>query len=316
MALRRMLNVSVAQMGPVARSESRHKVVDRMIKLMEEAHQQGSSFVVFPELALTTFFPRWDYDDNNELESWFEFHMPNAYTNRLFECAVQLGCGFYLGYAELEKDSSGRKQFFNTSILVDAKGCIIGKYRKIHLPGTDEPVIGASHQHLEKKYFDVGNLGFPAFNFQGGVFGMCICNDRRWPEVWRVLGLQGVEVVALGYNTPMENRYGLSKLTDLSMFHNHLCMQAGAYQNGTWVLASAKAGVEEGIHHIGGSCIISPTGEIVAICKSEDDEVITAECDLSAGDKIRETIFNFENHRQIKYYGSITSQTGVLKPDN
>ena len=122
MALRRVLNVSVAQMGPVARSESRHKVVNRMIKLMEEAHQQGSSFVVFPELALTTFFPRWDYDDNDELESWFEVNMPNAYTNRLFECAVQLGCGFYLGYAELEEDSLGRKQFFNTSILVDTKG--------------------------------------------------------------------------------------------------------------------------------------------------------------------------------------------------
>ena len=114
MASRRLLNVSIAQMGPVARSESRHKVVDRMIVLMEEAHQQGSSFIVFPELALTSFFPRWVYDDHDELESWFESKMPNTYTSRLFERAGQLNCGFYLGYAELEKDSLGRKQFFNT----------------------------------------------------------------------------------------------------------------------------------------------------------------------------------------------------------
>src|SRR5438128_1942749 len=62
-----------------------------------------------------------------------------------------------------------------------------------------------THQHLEKRYFEPGDLGFPVWRFMGGIFGMCICNDRRWPEVYRVMGLQGVEMVVLGFNTPSVN---------------------------------------------------------------------------------------------------------------
>jgi N-carbamoyl-D-amino-acid hydrolase len=109
--------------------------------------------------------------------------------------------------------------------------------------------------------------------------GMMICNDRRWPESWRVLGLQGVELVALGYNTPAFNIYH-PEPAHLRAFHNHLVMQAGAYQNATWVVASAKAGAEDGHALIGGSCIIAPTGEIAAQAVSEGDELISFVCDL------------------------------------
>ena len=121
----------------------------------------------------------------------------------------------------------------------------------------------------------------------------------------------------VGYNTPMQNSYREEEPAHLGMFHNHLSMQAGAYQNCTWVLASAKAGWEEGVHHMGGSCIIAPTGEIIAQSVSEADEVLVADCNLDLGKYLRDTVFNFEAHRRPEHYGIITSQTGsVLPPED
>ena len=97
------------------------------------------------------------------------------------------------------------------------------------------------------------------------------------------------------------------------MFHNMLSMQAGAYQNGTWVVGTAKAGFEDGYGLIGGSCIIAPTGEVVAQALTEEDEVVSFDCDLDLGQYIKETIFNFDEHRRIEHYGLITEQTGLVR---
>ena len=68
-----------------------------------------------------------------------------------------------------------------------------------------KPTILRGNSNLEKRYFLPGDLGFPVYRIMGGVLGMCICNDRRWPETYRVMGLQGVEMIILGYNTPSVN---------------------------------------------------------------------------------------------------------------
>ena len=236
----RILNLGVAQLGPIARDESRSSAVRRMIELMEQAHRKQVELIVFPELALTTFFPRWYLEDPDELEAFFETEMPNQATQPLFDAAARMGIGFYLGYAELCVENGQRHQF-NTTILVDRSGTIIGKYRKIHLPGHSEHEPERPFQHLEKRYFETGNLGFPAFDAMDARLGMCICNDRRWPETFRLLGLKGVEIVMVGYNTPVH--YPPAPHMDhLQDFHNHLSLQAGAYQNGTWVAGAAKAG--------------------------------------------------------------------------
>jgi predicted amidohydrolase len=104
----------------------------------------------------------------------------------------------------------------------------------VHLPGHAD---GRSHypfQHLEKRYFEPGDLGFPVWRAFGANVGMCICNDRRWPETYRVMGMQSVELLLLGYNTPTHLPW-IPVYDHLAGFHNHLCMQAGAYQNSTWV---------------------------------------------------------------------------------
>lgn len=296
-----IIRVAVAQLGPIGRADTRAEVVQRLIALLREGAGQGARLVVFPELALTSFFPRWAIADRAELDGFYETEMPGPATRPLFEAAAGLGVGFHLGYAELTLE--GRR--FNTAILVDATGRIVGKYRKIHLPGHAEPEPWRPFQHLEKGYFEVGDLGFPVCEALGGRLGMCICNDRRWPETWRMLGLAGAELVCLGYNTPMH--YPPAPQHDhLQSFHHLLSLQAGAYQNGLWVAAAAKAGVEEGCMLLGHSAVVAPTGEIVAMSTTLGDEVITASCDLGRCREIREHIFNFALHRQPQHYQGLT----------
>ena len=305
--------VGAAQLGPIARHESRATVVHRLLALMREANHFRCDLVAFPEMALTTFFPRWALEDEAEIDSFYETEMPGPETRVLFEEAAKLGIGFSLGYAELVVEG-GRKRRFNTSILVDKSGRIVGKYRKVHLPGHAE-VLDRAGQHLEKKFFEVGDYGFPVWRAFGGILGMCICNDRRWPETYRVMGLQGVEMILLGYNTPV----GLGdpyEIDALEPFHNHLVMQAGAYQNATWVIGVAKAGREEGFNMIGQTCIIAPSGEIVAQCATMGDELVVRKCDLELGRPYREDIFNFAAHRRPEHYRLIVERTGAIAPDN
>ncbi|MCH8997559.1 MAG: N-carbamoyl-D-amino-acid hydrolase [Proteobacteria bacterium] len=305
----RKVKVAAGQMGPIQRSETRAVAVARMLELMKQAHAENCRLIVFPELALTTFFPRWPMEDQAEVDAFFETDMPNADCQPLFDAAKEIGIGFYLGYAELTEEA-GQVHHYNTSIIVDADARIIGKYRKVHLPGHVEYDRNRKWQHLEKRYFEVGNLGFPVWNTMDGVFGMCLCNDRRWPETYRVMGLKNVEMVLLGYNTPTLNSMTDDEGADLRMFHNHLSMQAGAYQNSTWVVGAAKAGNEDGFDLMGGSAIIAPTGEIVAEAETRDDELVVAECDLDACIFNKETVFNFAAHRRPEHYGLITERVG------
>jgi predicted amidohydrolase len=310
----RVITVAAAQLGPIARAETRPQVVARLVALMRRAKAMGADLVVYPELALTTFFPRWFMADQAEVDAWFERAMPSNETAPLFSEAERLGMAFALGYAELAQEE-GRARRFNTAILVDgaAGGRIVAKYRKVHLPGHAEHEPWRAFQHLEKRYFEVGDLGFPVNRVRGGLIGMCICNDRRWPETYRVMGLQGVEMVLIGYNTPIHNPPA-PEHDVLSGFHNHLVMQSGAYQNGTWVVGVAKAGREEGCDLLGQSCIIAPSGEIVARCTTVGDEIAVAACDLDLTRSYKETIFNFAVHRQPQAYGLIVERKGAIPP--
>ena len=314
----RIITVAAAQLGPIARADTRAQVVDRMLALMNDAKRHGCDLVVFPELALTTFFPRWYLPRQDDIDAFFEREMPGPETQRLFDAARWLGLGFCLGYAELAQEA-GRTRRFNTAITVDKTGRIIGKYRKIHLPGHAEHEPWRRFQHLEKRYFEVGDLGFPAFRAdfgdgREGILGMAICNDRRWPETYRILGLQAVEMILIGYNTPVHNPPAPSH-DALSHFHNELVLQSGAYQNGTWVVGVAKAGNEEGVEQIGNSIIVAPSGEIVAACTTTGDELAIARCDLDLTASYKNTTFNFARHRQPEHYRMIVERKGAVAPE-
>ncbi len=296
-----------AQMGPIQKADGRARVVARMIDLLDAAAAKGVSLLVYPELALTTFFPRWYMEDQAEVDQWFETAMPNAATAPLFARARDLNIALTFGYAELT--SEGRH--FNTSILTDRGGAIVGRYRKVHLPGHDAYDPARAFQHLEKRYFEPGDLGFPVWRNEGVVTGMAICNDRRWPEVYRCMGLQGVELVTIGYNTPSTNAQMEAEGSERRLYHSELSLTAGAYQNSTFVAGIAKAGVEDGHGLIGGSIIVDPDGVVVARADTEDDELIVADCDFAACAFGKATIFDFARHRRVEHYGRITAQTGA-----
>jgi len=142
---------------------------------------------------------------------------------------------------------------------------------------------------------------------------MCICNDRRWPETYRVMGLQGVEMVMLGYNTPLHNPPSPEQ-DEHTWFHNQISMQAGAYQNGTWVIGVAKGGTEAGVPSLADSQIIAPSGKVVARAAGTGDELVVHRCDLDAGKSYMSGIFNFAQHRRPEVYGLIVERKGAVPP--
>ncbi len=308
----RYLTVAAAQSGPISRTATRGEVVARLVEQMREARSRGAELIVFTECALSAFFPHWWIDDEAELDSWFECELPSAATQPLFDASRELGLGFCLGYAELAIEK-GRKRRFNSNVLVDQTGTIVGKYRKLHLPGHDDHRPHNPFQNLEKRYFEVGNLPLGTWRTMGGVLGMCICNDRRWIETFRVLGLGGAEMVLCGYNTPdhIPEHPEMDHLVD---FHNRLCLQSGAYQNGTWVVGVAKAGVEEGVSQMGQTSIIAPSGEVVAMASTRDDELVIHRCDLDLVKPYKEYIWNFARNRRPEFYGPITGQADATPP--
>jgi N-carbamoyl-D-amino-acid hydrolase len=308
----RVLTVGGAQMGPVRRDETREEVVERLVALLHAAADRGVELLVYPELALTTFFPRWYIEDTDEIEAWFESEMPSPATKRLFDEAAHLGIGFSLGYAELSVDDEGNRRRHNTSILVDAGGQVVGKYRKVHVPGHADYQPDRPFQHAERHYFEPGTR-FPVWEAFGGVVGMALCNDRRWPETYRVMGLQGAELILIGYNTPLHYAPDPGQ-NQLQAFHNHLVMQAGAYQNGSWVVGVAKGGFEEGVESLTGSVIIAPSGQIVAQSLTLDDELITARIDLDFTRNYKDTLFRFDRYRVPEAYRLITERKGAGPP--
>jgi len=97
----RTIRLAGAQMGPNSRHDTRAQILARMIALLEGAAKEGAQLVVFPELAFTTFFPRWPYGDEAEVVHYFETAMPNPNVQALFDRAAALKVGFYVGYGKL-----------------------------------------------------------------------------------------------------------------------------------------------------------------------------------------------------------------------
>jgi predicted amidohydrolase len=310
----RVLTVAAAQLGPIQRDHTRESVVERLLTLLRDAATHGAELVVFPELALTTFFPRWFVDDIAEADHWYERSMPNAATQPLFDEATRLGVGFCLGYALLDTADDGSMHRFNVQTLVERDGSIVATYKKSHIPGHEHNEPDRPFQHAERYYFEPGPDGFGVWRAFGGLVGMMICNDRRWPESYRVMGMQGVEMILCGYNTPIH--YVPDPSQDiLQGFHNALVMQSGAYQNGTWVIGVAKGGVEEGVDSLGQTMIVAPSGQIVAQAFTTDDELVFARCDLDWCARYQGTLFDFDRYRRPELYTRITAQRGVIRPD-
>ena len=284
----RYVKVAAAQMGPINEGTKREAVVERMLALMNQAIDEGVELLVYPELALTPYFPKRIRDD---FDQFFETEMPSKPLEPLFEKARAAGITFHLGYAE--KDGT---RYYNTAILVDEDGNVFDKYRKIHLPGLDRPDPEGYAKVFEPYYFFHGDTGFKVHATPKAKVGIAICQDRRYPETYRCLGLLGAEIVVSGYNTPAY---------PLALAHNELVMRAGAYENSFFVVGCAKAGVEDGVEFIAGSCIIDPMGQVLARAATNTDELVIARADLDTMIPVRAR-WNFFGRRHPEHYGLVT----------
>jgi N-carbamoyl-D-amino-acid hydrolase len=279
----RFVKVAAAQLGAIPEGTTREQMVDRMLALMDQAIAEGVDLVAYPELALTPYFPKRIRDD---FDQFFEDEMPSPATKPLFEKARQARIAFHLGYAE--KDGPRR---YNTAIFVDEDGRIFEKYRKTHLPGTTKPDGHA--MVYEPYFFAYGDTGFKVYDAKKAKVGVHICQDRRYPESYRALSLQGAEIIINGYNTP---------LYPLALDHNELVLRAGAYENSCFVIGVAKCGKEDGVEFIAGSCICDPFGQVLAKAATTNDELIVARLDFETMAVARKR-WNFFGRRHPEHYG-------------
>jgi predicted amidohydrolase len=282
-------------MGPNNESASREEIVERMQALLDGAIAEQAELIVYPEMALTTYFPKKIRVD---FEQFFEHEVPPKALEPLLRRAAEARVAVHVGFCEKAGD-----QYFNTALLTDRDGRLCGTFRKIHLPGTK--AADGFAQVFEPYYFEHGDTGYRVFDCAGAKVGIAICQDRRYPESYRALALQGAEVILIGYNTP---------ISALALDLNDLCMRAGAYANACFVVGIAKAGVEDGVELIGGSSIINPQGQILAKAATTGDELIVSRIDLDQAHPVRKR-WNFLGRRQPQHYGRLLQPVTEREPN-
>jgi len=290
----RTVTVAAAQMGPNNEGTSREEIVERMLALLEQAKRQGVELIAYPEMALTTYFPK---KIRKDFDQFFETEMPPKALEPLLRRAREAGIAVHVGFCE---KASGA--YFNTALLTDRGGELRGTFRKIHLPGTKE--ADGFAQVYEPYYFAHGDTGYKVFEACGATVGIAICQDRRYPESYRALALQGAEIILIGYNTP---------ISALALDLNELCMRSGAYANACFVVGVAKAGVEDGVELIGGSCVISPMGQVLAKAASTGDELVVSRVDLDQMTPVRKR-WNFLGRRQPHHYATLLEPVTEKEP--
>jgi N-carbamoyl-D-amino-acid hydrolase len=281
----RELKVAAAQMGPINEGTSREEVVERMLALFERAIGERVDLIGYPEMALTPYFPKRIRED---YEHFFESEVPPKALEPLLRRAREAGVAVHVGFCE-----KAGNHHFNTALLTDETGALAGTYRKIHLPGRPSPDGFA--QVYEVRYFETGDTGYRVFDTSKARVGIAICQDRRYPETYRCLGLQGADVIVIGYNTP---------LSPLALDQNELVLRSGAYENSLFVVGVAKAGVEDGLELIGGSCVVGPLGQVLARAATTGDELVAARIDLDWMTPARRR-WDFYSRRHPQFYGRI-----------
>jgi beta-ureidopropionase len=187
-----------------------------------------------------------------------------------------------------EKQMTG--VYYNTAVVIDADGAILGKYRKTHIPH-----VGG---FWEKFYFKPGNLGYPTFQTQYARIGVYICYDRHFPEPARLLGLAGAEIT---FN-PSATTAGMSQ------YLWELEQPAHAVANGFYTAAINRVGVEADFgpgKFYGSSYFCNPRGKIIAQANEHEDEVLVADLDMEMIKEVRD-IWQFYRDRRPETYDDLT----------
>ena len=264
-------------------AEIREAMVAKHLPMIEEAARKGVQLLCLQEIFFGPYFPA------EQDEKWYALAetIPGPTTQLMQEICRRHGMAMIVPI--YEKEMSG--VYYNTAVVIDADGTILGKYRKNHIP------------HLrcfwEKFYFKPGNLGYPVFRTRFATVGVYICYDRHFPEGARLLGLKGAEIV---FN-PSATIAGLSK------YLWELEQPAHAVANGYWIAAINRVGIEEPWktgQFYGSSYLCDPRGQIIAKASESDDELLVGDVDLDMIQQVRD-MWQFFRDRRPETYADLAS---------
>lgn len=283
----RKLIVAAAQTGSVT-LPGEPAIVEAAHAMLDEAGRRGVRLLTFGEVFLAPFFP-------NRLEEDFARYFmreDDPVLVGLRAKAAALRIALVLPFAE--RAAAG---FFNTALVTDEFGAVAGRYRKTHIPAYFPNAQAGGTGSYEKFYFTPGDA-LPVFAVAGTRIGVQICNDRLYPEASRALALAGAALIAMPicfstYSDPA-HRASIWEVP----------LRARAYENGVFVLASNRVGVEGPRHHLGRSMVVDPRGTLLAEAGTAAPELLAAEIDLADVEAARAK-FPWWRDRRPDLYGPL-----------
>lgn len=275
-------------------SEDPEENLEKVVAKIREAAEQGAQIIATQELFRSQYFCR------REDAALFDLAepIPGPSTERLQPLAKELGV--VLLASLFERRAPGL--YHNTSVVLDADGSMLGKYRKMHIP--DDPL------YYEKFYFTPGDLGFKNFDTKFGRVSTLVCWDQWYPEGARLSAMQGASILfyptAIGWHPHEKEQHGASQ-RDAWM----TIQRAHAIANGIYVAAINRVGFEgtkdDGLEFWGTSFVADPFGIVMAQASTDKEEILVVECDPARMDEVRRN-WPFLRDRRIDAYEPITQR--------
>ena len=260
----------------------KESMIQKHEQYAHEAKAQGAQIMLFQELFYGPYFCQVQ---DPEYFGYTEWIPDGPTTQRMQSLAKELG--MVLVVPMYEEDSNTTGIYYNTAAVIDADGSYLGKYRKTHIPHVQG--------FWEKYYFRPGNMGYPVFDTAVGKVGVYICYDRHFPEGWRILGLNGAEIV---FN-PSATHRGLSE------YIWRVEQPAAAVANMYYVGAINRVGIEAEIgdnDFYGQSYFVDPEGKFVGdVGDPYKPELIVRELDLDKIKQVRDRWAFYRDRRPDAY---------------
>lgn len=278
-----IVRIGLVQM---ACSENPEENLDRAVKGVEQAVEQGAQVICLPELFRSRYFCQTQHADLFDLAE----PIPGPSTERLRPIARERQVVIIVPI--FERRAAG--VYHNSVVVIDADGSIVGRYRKMHIP--DDPLF------FEKYYFTPGDLGFHCFRTRYARIGVLICWDQWFPEGARLTALKGADMLfyptAIGWHPHEKAMYG-----DEQHSAWETVQRSHAIANGLFVAATNRIGVEGNLEFWGRSFIADPMGKLIARAEQEET-VLIADCDLKRIEYVRRN-WPFLRDRRIDAYNGI-----------
>jgi predicted amidohydrolase len=247
--MKERIKLALAQIS--SKRENKNENLGKIEALTINAKEQAADLVIFPEMSLTGYVVR---DQIYELAET----IPGPSTKRIEDIAKKTGLHIIFGMPELSEKA--KATIFNTAVFVGPEG-LIGKYRKMYLP---------THSVFEEKRYFRPGYQTASFNTALGNIGLCICYDLFFPEVCRLTRLKGAQLIVAISASPAVRRSYFEILT-----------AARALENTAFLAYVNLVGVEDGLQFWGGSRLISPTGDILAKAKYDEEDFVICEVDYN-----------------------------------